>query len=328
MPACKRQRDGFSLVELLVAMAITLVVAAGVSRVFIATGHSYRLQDSLARMQENARYVLETLATDLRRAGYWGGVTDLRRIEDNTPAGSARGHRIGADDGSCTGPEWALMLGNRVFGKDDTRRDYSCLPAGAGRTGDILVVRYMAPWEVGGSTTPSFQPRQFYLRGSVFEGKLFRGTDQAAHPVTGAPSRVAELVARAYYIHASAGTAAGCARHGDIPALYRTTVSNGRLVAAEVARGVEQLQVQYGIDSDGDNSVDRYIDAPPASDTAAWHRVIAVRFWILLRGECPETGYTNNNRYRPGNISLTPADGYRRQLYSRTVYLRNRVVQP
>jgi len=328
MPACKRQRDGFSLVELLVAMAITLVVAAGVSRVFIATGHSYRLQDSLVRMQENARYALETLATDLRRAGYWGGVADLRRIEDHTPSGSARGYRVAADDGRCTGPDWALMLGNSVFGKDDSRRDYSCLPAGGGRTGDILVVRYMAPWEVGGSTTPSFQPRQFYLRSSVFAGKLFRGADQAAHPVTGAPARVAELVARAYYIRAPAGTAAGCASHGDIPALYRTTVSNGRLVDAEITRGVEQLQMQYGIDGDGDGSVDRYIDAPPASDTSAWRRVIAVRFWVLLRAECPETGYTNRNRYRPGNVSLTPADGYRRQLYSRTVYLRNRGMQP
>ncbi len=317
---------GFSLVELLVALAITLVVLAGIGRVFIATGHSYRLQDSLARLQENARYALETLATDLRRTGYRGGITDLHRIEDHTPDGLARGRRMARDDGSCSGPDWALMLEYRVFGKDDTRRNYPCLAADKTPRGDILVVRYMAPWQVGGTTTPVFQPRQYYLRSSVFAGRLFRGAEQASHAVTGTPVRVAELVAHAYYIHTAPG--AGCAQPGTVPALYRTALANGRLVAGEIARGVEQLQVQYGIDANADGSVDRYIDAPPAGDTLAWRSVVAVRFWILLRSECAETGYTDTGSYRLGNISLTPADGYRRQLYSHTVYLRNPGLPP
>jgi type IV pilus assembly protein PilW len=220
------------------------------------------------------------------------------------------------------------MLGYGVFGKDDTRSGYPCLPASGTHAGDILVVRYMAPWVVGGVTTPAFQPGQYYLRSTVFEGKLFLGADQAAYAVTGAPARVAELVARAYYIHTPAGSVSGCAGRDAIPSLYRTTLANGRLVAAEVARGVEQLQVQYGIDANTDGSIDRYIDAPPASDLLAWQRVIAVRFWILLRAECEEPGYINRNSYRLGNIVLVPADGYRRQLYSATVSLRNRSIPP
>jgi type IV pilus assembly protein PilW len=310
----------------MVALAIALAVLAGAGRAFLATGHGYRLQDSLARLQENARYVLDTLATDLRRAGYWGGITDLQRIGDMTPAGRARGGRVALDDGSCTGPHWALMLDRHVFGLDDTRRNYRCLARG-GTAGDVLVVRYMAPWQTGGITTPVFQPRQYYLRTSAFEGRLFRGADQAAHAVNSAPQRVAELVARAYYIRDVAGD--GCARPGTtVPALYRTTLANGRLVAGEVARGVEQLQVQYGVDDDGDGSVDRYVDAPPAGDTLTWSRLLAVRFWILLRSECPETGHVDRSGYRLGNVSLAPADGYRRALHTQTVYLRNRGLQP
>jgi type IV pilus assembly protein PilW len=321
MPAGRAH--GFSLVELLVALGISLVVLTGIGRTFIATGQGYRLQDSLARLQENARYVLETLATDLRRTGYRGGITDLDRIEDNTPAGLARGRHVARDDGSCTGPQWALMLGYRVFGLDDTRSHYSCLPPGGATRGDILVVRYMAPWQVGGLTTPAFQPRHYYLRASVFEGRLFRGADQAANPVSGAPVRVAELVARAYYIQNVPRSRSGCARQGPVPALYRTSLANGRLVSREIARGVEQLQVQYGVDGDGDGSVDRYRDAPAAGAVTAWRSVIAIRFWILLRSECPETSHTDPNSYRLGNIRLQPADGYRRRLYAQTVHLRN-----
>lgn len=325
MPASTRQ-SGFSLVELLVALAIALVVLAAIGRVFIATGHSYRLQDSLARVQENARYVLETLVTDLRRTGYWGGINDLQRIEDHTASGIARGRQPARDDGSCTGVHWALMLQYPVFGKDDTRSDYPCLAAGGTHSGDILVVRYMAPWQMGGNTTPVFQPRQYYLRSSVYTGKLFAGADQAAHPVDGAPVRVAELVARAYYIHTQPAT--GCVQPLAVPALYRTALVNGQLVASEIARGVEQLQAQYGVDENADGSVDRYVDAPRASDVHIWRNVIAVRLWVLLRTECPETNHIDRNSYRLGNISLTPADGYRRQLHSHTVFLRNRGLQP
>jgi len=328
MSAGGRQYGGFSLVELMVALAVSLTVVAVACRIFIATGHGYRLQDSLARLQENGRYVMETLATDLRRAGYRGGIGDPDRIEDHTPSGNARGYRVARDDGSCTGPNWAVEVGYRVFGKDDTHRRYTCLLTGGTPVGDILVVRYMAPWQIGGGTTPSFQPEHYYLRSSVFGGKLFRGADQAAHPVGGAPLRVAELVARAYYIHTPAGGDSACTGNAGVPALYRTELVNGRLRATEIARGVEQLQVRYGIDTDADGTVDHYVDAPLAGDTFAWRRVSAVRFWILLRAACPETGYTDRRRYRLGNIVLAPADGYRRALYAQTVALRNRDTPP
>lgn len=320
-------RAGFSLVELLVALAVALLLLTGIGRLYIAVGHGYRLQDSQARLLENARYVLQTVAGDLRRTGYLGGITDRERIEDSTPAGRARGGRVARDDGSCSGPDWALQLGYPVFGLDDTRQGYRCLPRGAATGGDTLVVRYTVPWPAGAVTPPAFQPEQFYLHGTVFEGRLFRGAEQATQRLTDDAARVAELVARAYYIHTATG-GSRCAGPGTVPALYRTALANGRLIATEVARGVEQLQVRYGIDRDADGSVDAYLDAPGADDTDAWQRVVAVRFWVLLRSECPETGHTDRASYRLGNISVTPADGYRRALQVQTVALRNRVPPP
>ena len=70
--------------------------------------------------------------------------------------------------------------------------------------------------------------------------------------------------------------------------------------------------------------------------------MIAARIWLLVRSECPETGYDNTNTYAMGNVNYSPGitdldgdgnidgdtdgdgnDDYRRQLYTSTVRLRN-----
>jgi type IV pilus assembly protein PilW len=319
-----RHCRGFSMVELMVALVITLILMAGVSQVFLGSKQSYVIQDTLGRMQENGRYAMEVLSTDLRRAGYWGGNADINAIEDNTPAGVNNGNKIATDDGTCTNTNWARMLTFPIFGRDDNRTNYGCLPSDTTHIGDVLVVRYAAPWVVGGITTPNFDNDQFYIRSSLFEGTLFRGQDEATNPITGAAVRTAELVSNGYFIHTSTNSDPNkCTGSAAIPSLYRLGLRNGALASEEIAYGVDQFQVQYGLDTNGDDSVDSYVDAPAASNTTSWGQVIAARIWILVRAECPETGYTNSNTYAIGNVNYTPADGYRRQLFTSTVSMRN-----
>jgi hypothetical protein len=104
-----------------------------------------------------------------------------------------------------------------------------------------------------------------------------------------------------------------------------------KVQAEEIAYGVDNFQVQYGVDdadicgsgTSDDNSVDCYVDAA-AADDAMWDKVIAARVWLLTRAECPETGYTNDSTYAMGDVNYTPNDHYRRQLYTSTIRLRNR----
>jgi hypothetical protein len=218
------------------------------------------------------------------------------------------------------------MLTHKVFGKDDNRTGYDCLPSST-HVGDILTVRYAAPWLIGGTTTPAFSDNMIYMRSSLFSGTLFLGSAEASNPVPDA-IRTAEVVARAYFIHPSGNSDANkCPGSDSVPSLYRLTLdrSSGGLTSEEVAYGVENLQVQYGLDTDAtpDNSVDQYVDAMAPTDTR-WDQVIAVRLWLLARAECPETGFTNTNTYAMGNQNITPNDAYRRQLYTSTVMLRNR----
>ncbi|MGB7934102.1 MAG: PilW family protein [Gammaproteobacteria bacterium] len=317
---------GFSLVELMVALVITLILLAGIGQIFLSSKKSFVIQDSLGRLQENGRYAMETLAQDVRRAGFWGGNADITAIDDHV-GGTGK---VATDDGTCTDVNWARMLTHRIFGKNDTRAGYTCLPPDTSHKGDILVVRYAAPWEVGDVTTPSFQDDQFYLRSSLFEGRLFKGSDhdQSVNTIDAPAVRTAELVSHGYFIHTSESSDPNkCTGSDAVPSLYRMTpvirAGELKLEAEEIAYGVDDFQVQYLVDTDKDNSVDDYFEEKDASDPM-WDQVIAARIWLLVRAECPETGYTNDTIYRMAGTNYTYNDGYRRQLYTSTIRLRNR----
>jgi type IV pilus assembly protein PilW len=67
----KRQRQrGVTLVELLVAMLVSLVLMAGIVEIFLSNKRTYRLQEALARVQEDGRFAVEALNRDIRLGGY------------------------------------------------------------------------------------------------------------------------------------------------------------------------------------------------------------------------------------------------------------------
>jgi len=309
---------GFSLVELMVALVITLILLAGIGQIFLSSKKSYTLQDSLARMQENGRYAMDTLSQDLRRAGYWGGNADITEIGGTLP--------LLNEDGICLGSgnnDWARKLDKKIFGLNDNRTNYGCLPSTTLPSQDVLMVRFAAPWRVGGITTPTFLNDHFYLRSSLFEGKLFKGSDEASNPITAAAVRTSELVARVYFINPATNAGTNKCGGGTVPSLYRLGLANGVPTVEEVAYGVEGLQVQYGIDTTNDDSVDSYVNAAGPTDPM-WDQVISVRIWLLVRAECPDTGYINDTAYSMGGTNTTFNDNYRRKLYTSTVRLRNR----
>ncbi len=63
-------RSGFSLVELLVAMAITGVVMAAVVKIYTTQQDSYVLQEQVAEMQQNGRTAKYVMTREIRMAGY------------------------------------------------------------------------------------------------------------------------------------------------------------------------------------------------------------------------------------------------------------------
>ena len=339
-----RRCRGFSLVELMVAMVITLILLAGIGQIYLSSKKSFTIQDTLGHQQENARYAVEIIAQDLRRASYWGGNADIALISGTEGIVPSTANMTTCND-TVNDTTWGRMLYMPMYGKNNTNSSYDCIPDKDYLGSDILVTRYQAPWEKGSLTTPDFEDDRLYLRSSLTAsgealGRVFKGKDNGLKAndmdldlsTDPAPSeRVAELISHAYYI----GPSGSSCRGTPVPSLFRESLNDiGRPEAEEIATGVEKFEVQYGVDNDGDRSVDEYLCAKGTVDTACpasnqisdtdWGKVIAVQYWLLTRAACPETGYTNDTTYTLAGNPYKPDDGYRRQLYTTTVKLRNR----
>ncbi len=65
-----KKLSGFTLIELMIAIAISVILLNGVLQIFQSSKQSYRVADNLGRTQENARYALSVLAQDIRQAGF------------------------------------------------------------------------------------------------------------------------------------------------------------------------------------------------------------------------------------------------------------------
>lgn len=300
---------GLTLIELMVAVAVSLILFLGISQIFISNKRAYRVQDDSSNIQESARFATGILMQDLRRAGYYGGNANVEDITGTLG--------VVAPTNTCpTNTSWARMLEWPITGLDNGNA-YACV--GNYVQGDIVVTRYTRGNNID-NVTMAANPTRLYVRSSLFEGRLFAGADAAANNVAETPNTAQELVSYAYYV---GNTGRACTDGSPILALFResldaTGVPNN---AEEIAANVENLQVQYGIDNNDDLITDVYVDAGAVAD---WTTINSVRFWVLVRSECPQPGnYTNNNNYVMGNVNFAVNDKYKRQLYTGTVSMRN-----
>ena len=112
-----------------------------------------RAADTLARMQETARFALDTLEVDIRMAQYWGLTSRTYAV-----AGRARGDAPHAGIGSAVcGANWVVDLEQVVA----TNNGYGFGCAGlapVAAESDTLVVRRVAPEPVA----PPFEPGGVY----------------------------------------------------------------------------------------------------------------------------------------------------------------------
>ena len=73
-----QRQNGLTLVEIMVAITISLILLAGVVKIFQSAKQSYNIQQALSRIQENARLMTDVMIRDITTSGYMGclGSTD------------------------------------------------------------------------------------------------------------------------------------------------------------------------------------------------------------------------------------------------------------
>ncbi|SFP82057.1 type IV pilus assembly protein PilW [Nitrosomonas cryotolerans] len=65
-----RMQNGFTLVELMLAMTISLVLLLLIGTVFVSSRQAFRVQEDGARIQESGRFALEILGRSIKQAGF------------------------------------------------------------------------------------------------------------------------------------------------------------------------------------------------------------------------------------------------------------------
>ena len=80
-----RHSRGFGLIELMIALVLSLIVVLGVVQIFIAAKNTYISQSAAAVMQEDARFVLSKMVQEIRMVGMFGclgTITDASTAND------------------------------------------------------------------------------------------------------------------------------------------------------------------------------------------------------------------------------------------------------
>ena len=328
-----RQR-GFSLVELMVALTIGSFLIIGAVTVYVQSRNSYTVNETVARLQENARFALSTIEPDIRLANYWGLMNDPELITgtaDNVPLDStATTEDCGAGfDIDLTAPIEGV---NNDYDLGCAENAVTSPTPGFTRTPDTIVVRHANET----TSAPEAGRLQLYStrRGpgsQVFNSDTAPGLPGALDdvPPNGPQAEVRNLVVRAYYISNGSSRA-------ETPSLRRKNLILGPdFQDEEVMPGVEDMQVQFGIDPgvgdlDANGVPDRYTGIAtryvnPEDPALANAQIVAVRVWLLIRADQPEVGFQNARAFRYADVTYTPNDSFRRLLVSRTIQIRNTV---
>ncbi len=83
------KQQGFSLIEVMIALVIGIVLLGGAINIFISNNSVYRLESELSRMQETGRFLIEVMSKEIRMAGYSGcssrGTIDVNVMADTPP---------------------------------------------------------------------------------------------------------------------------------------------------------------------------------------------------------------------------------------------------
>lgn len=331
--AARGPHAGMGLVELMLAMLIGLLLVFGMVAVQQQVSRVHRTVATLGRLQDVARLALDVIEADVRMANHWGLHNQATYVVNRAMPGAALPPGFTAAQGDrialCGGPgsNWAINL-DEYLGGSNGGYTLACAASGAASgIADTLIVRRAAD-----SGPASLDPDRIFLQSNRLQGSLFVPQAGCLNPANAscippgyapATSVSRALVVRAYYVSPNSTQRAG------LPALRRKSFGNvnsatpaGAISDDEIVAGVEDLQVRFGVDSDGDASLDQYVD-PGAVPAGA--RVVAATVWLRIRSEERDAGHVDDRAYQYADMASawTPGDAYRRIVVSKTMHLRN-----
>lgn len=304
------------MIELMLAMVIGLVLMLAMMSLFTQNRASALQNEQIARMQEDARFALNELARDLGMVNFYGGLIDSGLA---TPDGSLS---LATDCGPAATPDWVYDFSSYLTQIDNATAatasaQFGCINGAELVPGtDIVGIKRTA-----GNTSAPLVNNSVYLKSNGVVGLLLQHPEDSP-PAAPVPMPFAhwEYTPSIYYVRNYFEVA------GDgIPTLCRKVLDTTGAVPTMqddcLSPGIEDLQIEFGLDTDGDATADRYVNAPTNSQLP---EVVSVKIYLLVRSVEGDQHYTNDKSYDFANKpAFTPNDNFYRRIYSTTVLLRN-----
>ncbi|WP_187409364.1 PilW family protein [Saccharophagus sp. K07] len=348
----KRKDEGFSIVELMVAILIGLIILAGVIQVVVTSKTTFLGQEEMSFIQENARYAMDVLGKDIQGAGYKGCAGQDARIA--LVAGAAN-----TNSAAFVGVESILGYAGELGAPAAYVNKLGSVGNGSGKSESILIRSFVGPESIiqsHSSSTLTFagtNPHGFsagdYL-GIVAEdcqrigvirisartnnSVSYTAADNNGMP-TIKPSLETNIIcpgsncstsfvqnynpgAVAMNYVAQAYYVGDSSALSGVPALKRAVLRRtGEVIEEEIALGVEDIHFRYGI-RNGSNLT--YVQANHVTD---WNQVISVEVSVMMRSQTASLPAAESKIF--GASGRTYNDKYMRQVVTTTFRIRNRI---
>ena len=330
---------GYTIIELMVAITISLIVLAGLVTLFAGNSRERHAIERANEQTEDGRYVLQLIGDDLRNAGY------LASFNPGTFAGPNPQLTVPLtlpDPCATTVAALNSAMVLAVQGYDNGANAPGCVADLRAGT-DILVVRRASTCAVGTAGCDPQVGGDAYLQASGCAGEFTAGnyyvldtnlanlTLHQKDCVTAAPLN--QYRVHIYFV-------ANNDQAGDgIPTLKRAELGAGAFTIVPLVEGVENLQIEYGLDTSvpttGSAAVytadpNTYNGCAPATCVSNWGNTVEAKISLLTRDLTTTQGYIDAKTYTLGLTAAGAAntvgpfgDGYRRHVYYTAARLNN-----
>jgi len=345
-----KRQQGFSLIELMVALLIGLLLLGAMLNAFLSSKVTYSTQSALAKVQENARFAMEIVGREVRQAGYQGcsvnnsfantvntgaSYDDFFSLDEpvdglNNVTGATYGSNAGVDNSDVLMIKYASLDGGcTVDSHNPTAASIHCQGDNTTTRGQILMIsdcQHSAVFQESAVVGNPNNPVVHNTGGSAVPGNCTKGlglpvdcTSTNGTPYTFPPgSSVMSIRSFRFFLAVN--------DQGE-PALYQQALgvnsgtSTVQIDQEELVEGIEDMQILYGQDTDGDNSVNSYVPSDAVGDM---EDVIAVRVSMLIRS-IEDNVLPEAQTYTFNDATVTASDRRIRKVFTSTFAVRNRL---
>lgn len=337
IPMSFQRQRGLSLVELMVAMALSLLLMLGVIQIFLSSKQTYSTNSALSRVQESGRFAMDFLISDIRNTGYKGQClgephshlnTTNELFTLNKPIEGWEGKGSSDDQHAHLDGKGRLAKTDSLFIKfaageenfhggsgNQTNTPQIGIDKATGITaGNIILVSDALGCDLFQSANNAESKNLQKSGSNVAPGNK---SEDWSHKYT-SEMEVLTLQNSFYYIREHADRPPSLVRNR-----LKANASNAQYESEELVEGVQDMQITYGITSGPDRQVTEYKTADNIS-TAEWGSVASVRIELLVVST--DTNVTQEQQ----TIHFDGADvaiSERRlaQVFTSTIGIRNRL---